>query len=400
MENIKAIRGFDDIFFDEAKKFRYITDIFRQLFKSYNFEEIILPVVEYKELFDRSVGEITDIVQKEMFVFEDKSKRILALRPEGTAGVVRSVIENGLLYKKPFLKFFYEGPMFRYERPQSGRKRQFHQIGCEVLGLEDPALDFEVINLCFEAFKRLNIDITLEINSIGCQICRPKYREALTGYLKDIEGLCKDCEERRFKNPLRVLDCKVDTCKELTKEAPTMLDYLCEDCANHYKSLKTYLDIFNIPYKENQRLVRGLDYYTKTVFEFVKDGLTLLAGGRYDNLVESLGGPKTPAIGFAAGIERIMLFIEPKKEEPLYAVIYIEDTKLEAIKVANELREKGKKVEIILKGSNLKKKLEIADKIGASFGIIIGPDELKKGIYILKNMSTKEQKEIKNLDDI
>jgi histidyl-tRNA synthetase (EC 6.1.1.21) len=361
MENIKAIRGFDDIFFEEAKKFRYITDTFRKLFEVYNFEEIILPIVEYKELFDRSVGEITDIVQKEMFVFEDKSKRVLALRPEGTAGVVRSVVEHGLLYKKPFLKLFYEGPMFRYERPQSGRKRQFHQIGCEVLGPDNPIADFEIINLCFDAFKKLNIDITLEINSIGCPVCRPKYREALTNYLKDIEGLCKDCEERRFKNPLRVLDCKIETCKDLTKEAPVMLDYLCEDCSNHYKSLKTYLDSFGIPYKENPRLVRGLDYYTKTVFEFVKDNLTLLAGGRYDNLVESLGGPKTPAVGFAAGIERIMLFLTSQYKEDLYAVVYIENTILEALKVANILREKGKRVELISKGSNLKKKLEIAD---------------------------------------
>ncbi len=400
MENIKAIRGFDDIFFEESRKFRYITDTFRKLFNTYNFEEIILPIVEYKELFDRSVGEITDIVQKEMFVFEDKSKRVLALRPEGTAGVVRSVIENGLLYKKPFLKLFYEGPMFRYERPQAGRKRQFHQIGCEILGLENPVIDFELINLCFEAFKELNIDTTLEINSIGCPICRPKYREALANYLKDIEGLCEDCEERRFKNPLRVLDCKVETCKELTKEAPVMIDYLCDDCQNHYKSLKTYLDAFNIPYKENTRLVRGLDYYTKTVFEFTKDGLTLLAGGRYDNLVESLGGPKTPAVGFAAGIERLMLFIKPKDEEPLYAVIYIEDTTAEAIKIANELRKNGKRVEIILKGSNLKKKLEIADKLKASFSIIIGPEEIKKGIYILKDMKTKEQREIDSLEKI
>jgi len=400
MENIKAIRGFDDIFFEEAKKFRYITDTFRKLFEVYNFEEIILPIVEYKELFDRSVGEITDIVQKEMFVFEDKSKRVLALRPEGTAGVVRAVIEHGLLYKKPFLKLFYEGPMFRYERPQSGRKRQFHQIGCEVLGLDNPIADFEIINLCFEAFKKLNIDITLEINSIGCPVCRPKYREALTNYLKDIEGLCKDCEERRFKNPLRVLDCKIETCKDLTKEAPVMLDYLCEDCSNHYKSLKTYLDSFGIPYKENPRLVRGLDYYTKTVFEFVKDNLTLLAGGRYDNLVESLGGPKTPAVGFAAGIERIMLFLTSQYKEDLYAVVYIENTVLEALKVANILREKGKRVELISKGSNLKKKLEIADKLGASYVLIIGPEELQKGVYILKNMSTKEQQEIRDLESL
>lgn len=398
MENIKAIRGFDDIFFEEVKKFRYITDTFRKLFEVYNFEEIILPIVEYKELFDRSVGEITDIVQKEMFVFEDKSKRTLALRPEGTAGVVRAVVEHGLLYKKPFLKLFYEGPMFRYERPQSGRKRQFHQIGCEVLGLDNPIADFEIINLCFDAFKKLNIDITLEINSIGCPVCRPKYREALTNYLKNIEGLCKDCEERRFKNPLRVLDCKVETCKDLTKEAPTMLEFLCEDCSNHYKSLKTYLDTFNIPYKENPKLVRGLDYYTKTVFEFIKDGLTLLAGGRYDNLIEHLGGPKTPAIGFAAGIERIMLFLKSQYKEDLYAVVYIENTVLEALKVANILREKGKRVELISKGSNLKKKLEIADRLGASYVLIIGPEELKKGIYILKNMSTKEQQEIRDLE--
>jgi len=290
--------------------------------------------------------------------------------------------------------------MFRYERPQSGRKRQFHQIGCEVLGLDNPIADFEIINLCFEAFKKLNIDITLEINSIGCPVCRPKYREALTNYLKDIEGLCKDCEKRRFKNPLRVLDCKIETCKDLTKEAPVMLDYLCEDCSNHYKSLKTYLDSFGIPYKENPRLVRGLDYYTKTVFEFVKDNLTLLAGGRYDNLVESLGGPKTPAVGFAAGIERIMLFLTSQYKEDLYAVVYIENTVLEALKVANILREKGKRVELISKGSNLKKKLEIADKLSASYVLIIGPEELQKGVYILKNMSTKEQQEIGDLESL
>ncbi len=400
MENIKAIRGFDDVFFEEAEKFRFITDTFRELFRTYNFEEIILPLVEYKELFDRSVGEVTDIVQKEMFVFSDKGGRVLALRPEGTAGVVRSAIEHGLFYKRPFLKLFYEGAMFRYERPQAGRKRQFHQIGAEVLGLENPVSDFELINLCFEAFKRLNIDITLEINSIGCPVCRPKYREALVSYLKDIEGLCEDCEQRRFKNPLRVLDCKVETCKELTREAPVMIDYLCEDCASHYKSLKTYLEDFNIPYVENPRLVRGLDYYTKTVFEFTKDGLTLLAGGRYDNLVENLGGPKTPAIGFAAGIERLMLFVEPKTREPLYAVINIGDTTKEALKIADELRKNGKRTEIILKGSNLKKKLEIADKLGVSFAIIIGPEEIEKGVYILKDMVKKEQRELKSLEEI
>ncbi len=395
MENIKSIRGFDDIFFEESLKYRNITDTFRELFDIYNFEEIIIPIVEYKELFDRSVGEITDIVQKEMFVFEDRSGRILALRPEGTAGVVRSIIEHGLIYRKPFLKFFYEGAMFRYERPQSGRKRQFHQIGAEVLGLKDPFTDFEIISLCFEAFKKLNIDITLEINSIGCPVCRPNYRKALTDYLKDLEGLCKDCEERKEKNPLRVLDCKIETCKELTKEAPVMIDYLCEDCAKHYKSLRTLLNEFGIPYKENLRLVRGLDYYTKTVFEFTKNGLTLLAGGRYDSLVENLGGPSTPAIGFAAGIERLMLFASPKAQKPLYTVVYVEDTIEEAIKIANILRDSGERVEIITKGSNLKKKLEIADKFNASYAIIIGPEELKKGIYILKDMKSKVQKEIK-----
>ncbi len=394
MEILKAIRGFDDILLEEAKKFRVITNTFRNLFEVYNFEEIILPIVEYKELFDRSVGEITDIVQKEMFVFEDKSHRVLALRPEGTAGVVRAIVEHGLLYKHPTLKLFYEGSMFRYERPQTGRKRQFNQIGAEVFGVEDPIADFETIKLCFEAFNKLSIDIILEINSIGCPKCRPKYKEALVNYLHSIGGLCEDCNVRKEKNPLRVLDCKVETCKELIKEAPVMLDYLCEECDTHYKSLKTYLKEFNIPYIENPRLVRGLDYYTKTVFEFIKDGLTVLAGGRYDYLVESLRGPHTPAVGFAAGIERIMLYINEIPQKPLYALVYLEEAKIYALKLANSLRQDGLKVEIITRGTNLKKKLEIANKIGASYTIIIGPEEIRKNVYILKDMNKKEQKEI------
>lgn len=394
MAILKAIRGFDDILYEEVYKFRKITNIFRELFKVYDFHEIILPIVEYEELFKRSVGEITDIVQKEMFIFEDRSNRILALRPEGTAGVVRALIEHNMFYKYPFIKIFYEGPMFRYERPQSGRKRQFHQIGAEVFGLEDPIVDFELIKLCFEAFKKLDIEARLELNSIGCPVCRPNYRENLIHFLKDIEGLCEDCQVRRVQNPLRVLDCKVPTCRELTKEAPIILDYLCENCQNHYDTLKGYLKDFNIPYIENPKLVRGLDYYTKTVFEFTKDSMTLLAGGRYDYLVENLGGPKMPAVGFAGGIERIMLYTNGDVLNPLYAVLYIEDTKHQAIKVADSLREAGKRVEIITKGSNLKKKLEISDKLKADFSVIIGPEEIKRGIYILKDMHSKSQSEV------
>lgn len=302
MPEFQSVRGFHDLFGEELKRFRYVSNLIREKLRLYNFEEIILPVVEYLEVFQRSIGEATDIVQKEMFAFQDRKGRWLALRPEGTAGAVRAYVQNRLYVLKPYVKLFYEGPMFRYERPQAGTYRQFHQIGAEVFGSLDPHVDAEIIQLVYEILSELKVEVIIEINSIGCKVCRPAYREALINYLNTVEGgLCEVCLDRKDRNPLRVLDCKVPTCKEAVREAPKMVDFLCEECSQHYSKLKEYLTVLSIPYRENPNLVRGLDYYTKTVFEAVSTELdiTVIAGGRYDYLVEEFGGPPTPAIGFA-----------------------------------------------------------------------------------------------------
>ncbi len=397
MSEFQRVRGFHDIFGEEAKKFRYTANLVREKLRLYNFEEILLPVVEYLEVFQRSIGEITDIVQKEMFSFQDRKGRWLALRPEGTAGAVRAYIQNKL-YSKPYIKLFYEGPMFRYERPQAGRYRQFHQIGAEVFGSIDPMVDAEVIQLVYEVLSQLRIDAVIEINSIGCKVCRPAYREALVEYFNHIEAsLCEVCIDRKDRNPLRVLDCKVPTCKEAVKEVPKMVDFLCEECKEHYSKLKEYLSKLSIPYRENPNLVRGLDYYTKTVFEAVavEFDLTVIAGGRYDYLVEELGGPPTPAIGFAVGIERLsMLLKDLPMEDPLYVVIPFGDVMDYAFLVAKLLRSEGKRVELSYKRGGLKKQLELANRLGAKYAVIIGEEEKAGGFYTLKYMETGEQLKI------
>ncbi|MFN3598402.1 MAG: histidine--tRNA ligase [Aquificaceae bacterium] len=398
MSEFQRVRGFHDIFGEEAKKFRYTANLVREKLRLYNFEEILLPVVEYLEVFQRSIGEITDIVQKEMFSFQDRKGRWLSLRPEGTAGAVRAYIQNKLYSSKPYVKLFYEGPMFRYERPQAGRYRQFHQIGAEVFGSIDPMVDAEMIQLVYEILFQLRIDAIIEINSIGCKVCRPAYREALVEYFNHIEAsLCEVCIDRKDRNPLRVLDCKVPTCKEAVKEAPKMMDFLCEECKEHYSKLKEYLSKLSIPYRENPNLVRGLDYYTKTVFEAVavEFDLTVIAGGRYDYLVEELGGPPTPAIGFAVGIERLsMLLKDLPMEDPLYVVIPFGDVMDYAFLVAKLLRSEGKRVELSYKRGGLKKQLELANKLGARYVIIIGEEEKAGGFYTLKYMETGEQLKI------
>ncbi|MFN7064573.1 MAG: histidine--tRNA ligase [Aquificaceae bacterium] len=392
MSEFQRVRGFHDLLGEEAKRFRYLTNLIREKLRLYNFEEIILPVVEYLEVFQRSIGEATDIVQKEMFSFQDRKGRWLALRPEGTAGAVRAYIQNKL-YSKPYAKLFYEGPMLRYERPQAGRYRQFHQIGAEVFGVLDPMVDAEVIQLVYEILSELKVEAVIEINSIGCEVCRPAYRSALREYLSTVEGgLCEVCLDRGDRNPLRVLDCKVPTCIEAVKEAPKMIDFLCEECTAHYSKLKDHLRSLNIPYVENPNLVRGLDYYTKTVFEAVAVGLTVIAGGRYDYLVEELGGPPTPAVGFAVGIERLsMLVRDVPLEDPLYMVISFGDVMDYAFMVAKLLRSEGKRVEVSYKRTGLKKQLEFANKIGAKYAVIVGEEEKIGGFYILKDMETGEQ---------
>lgn len=395
MPEFQSVRGFHELFGEELKRFRYVSNLIRERLRLYNFEEIVLPVVEYLEVFQRSIGEATDIVQKEMFAFQDRKGRWLALRPEGTAGAVRAYVQNRLYALKPYVKLFYEGPMFRYERPQAGRYRQFHQIGAEVFGSLDPLVDAEIIQLVYEILSEIKVKVIIEINSIGCKVCRPAYREALINYLNTVEGgLCEVCLDRKDRNPLRVLDCKVPTCKEAVREAPKMVDFLCEECSQHYSKLKEYLTVLSIPYRENPNLVRGLDYYTKTVFEAVSTDLdiTVIAGGRYDYLVEEFGGPPTPAIGFAVGVERLSMLIKDlPPEEPLYVVVPFGDVMDYALMVAKSLRSEGKKVEVSYRKGGLKKQLEFAHRIGAQYAVIVGEEEKLGSFYTLKNMETGEQ---------
>jgi len=394
-DEIRSVRGFHDIFGKDLEKFRKISNTVRKILRLHNFEEIILPVVEYAELFQRSIGEVTDIVQKEMFTFQDKKGRWLALRPEGTAGTVRAYIQHSMYAERPYRKLFYEGPMFRYERPQAGRYRQFHQIGAEIFGVSDPEADLEIIDIVYKILRELDINVVIEINSLGCASCRPAYREELVKFLNKVEeNLCEVCRERKEKNPLRVLDCKIETCRETFKSSPKIIEYLCDECMDHFNRLKDLLDLLNIPYRINTYLVRGLDYYSRTVFEAVSESLntTVIAGGRYDYLVEQLGGPPTPATGFAVGIERISLLLPDVHEDTeRYIVIPFGDVKEYAIKVADILRSKGLAVEVSYRKGGLKKQLEFADKLGFSHAVIIGEDEVQKRIVTVKDMKTGTQ---------
>jgi histidyl-tRNA synthetase len=399
-QKIKTVRGFRDLLGEEAKRYRLVVDTARQILQRYNFEEIILPTVEYTQLFTRSIGEATDIVEKEMFTFTDKGGRDVALRPEGTAGVVRAYIENKLYADGTYKKLFYEGSMFRHERPQKGRYREFHQIGAEILGTANPLADAEIIKIADEILKALKVPARIEINSLGCKKCRPAYREALLEYLNSRkEELCEDCQRRLERNPLRILDCKEEGCQLIASQAPKITDYLCDECRVHYESVKNYLTVLGVEYTENPHLVRGLDYYSKTVFECISEelGKTVIAGGRYDYLVEELGGPPTPALGFAAGIERLALLIkELPPEKPLILVIPFggEREKAHALKVAQKLREHGLRVELSYREGKLRKQFEFANKIGAHFTVVVGENELKEGKYPLKNLLTREEKKL------
>ncbi len=401
MEEIKRVRGFQDIYGENAKKYRYIVNTARKLFDKYNFKEIILPYVEDVSLFIRSVGEETDIVQKEMYTFKDKAGREIALRPEGTASVVRAYIENRIFAEGGYHKFFYEGAMFRYERPQAGRYRQFHQIGAELFGVNNPLSDVEVISLVKDILDALKIETKLEINTLGSFEDRKRYIEELKRYLSEKkENLCEDCQRRLEKNPLRVLDCKVESCKEETKEAPKLCDYLSETSVKRYEEVKKYLKTLDIDFVENPRLVRGLDYYTDTVFEFITDEIgaqgTVAAGGRYDKLVEQLGGPPTPAVGFAAGIERLMLLVDELPQgEDLIAIIPISDEfNLLALRVANKLRKENLKTELILKTGSLKSKMKIANKLKSSYVVFVSDS------YELRDMLTGKQIKYEDLNSL
>lgn len=401
---IQRPKGTRDLLPEETSKWQEVEKKIKKVLDSYNFKEIRLPVFEHTELFQRGVGETTDVVQKEMYTFNDKGGRSITLRPEGTAGAVRAYLENGMGSMPSPVKLWYNMGMYRYENVQKGRLREFHQIGIEVIGTGSYLADVDVILIGNQMFKALNIpNIKLTINSIGCPKCRAEYQKILKEFIgKNLDSYCDTCKTRFDKNPLRILDCKEKKCKQLNIGAPKMLDYLCEECKEHFENVKQMLDSCKIKYEIDSSIVRGLDYYTKTVFEFIdeKSGLTVLGGGRYDGLVEEFGGPKTPAVGFASGIERIMeMYNENNKEfEEVIPDIYIlsngiEENKL-ALEISEKLREKGFIVEKDICERSFNSQMKYANKIKAKKLLVIGEAELKSRKAKIKNMKTGEEKEI------
>ncbi len=411
-------RGTTDILPKDTPVWQKTEQTAREVAALYGYGEIRFPTFEQTELFARGVGDTTDVVQKEMYTFLDKDGRSMTLRPEGTACVVRSVIENGLAGEAMPLKLYYFTSCFRYEKPAAGRYREFYQFGTELFGAETPASDAQVISLADTLLKRLGIRAELKINSIGCKNCRPKYREALISYFRQYEDrLCDTCRGRLNSNPMRILDCKSPICQDIAKNAPKVTEYLCEECASHMDKLKALLDNTGISYETDPGIVRGLDYYTKTVFEFIapidRDAktnelktLTICAGGRYDGLVEEIGGPRLPGIGFAAGLDRLVAAqrIAGNNTEKTNAVrVYIaplgEVASFFAQKAVYQLREKGIYAECDIVGRSLKSQMKYADKTGAEYTVILGDNEIETGKAVLRNMKTSEQTEIK-LDEI
>ncbi len=407
---IKAVKGFKDILPEENFLRSFILSKAKSIFEANGFKEITLPILEKTELFLRSIGEATDIVQKEMYTFEDKGGDMLSLRPEGTASVVRAFIENSLFNSAGPHKYYYYGPMFRRERPQKGRLRQFYQIGLEFFSIDTPLADAHIIFILYSFLQSINIDFTLEINSVGCPLCRPEYERALKLYYKEkLNELCNDCQSRLEKNPLRILDCKKESCGALKKDAPKIIDYLCEECKNFHIKVKQYLNYFNVPFVENHLMVRGLDYYTKTVFEAIAGGLgaqnAVGAGGRYNNLVKEIGGKDIPGIGFALGMERLVLLLDKLKFEirpDFYLIILGESSLKKGLEIFKNLVNSGLKGEFDYQIRGLKNQLKKADKVGAKFALILGEEEINKDEVIIRNMENGEQKsiEIKNIEGV
>lgn len=405
---VQAPKGTKDMLPQDAYKWHFVENKFREIAKFYGMREIRTPMFEHTDLFLRGVGDTTDIVQKEMYTFNDKGNRSITLKPEGTSPVVRAFIENRLFNEAQPTKLYYAIPCFRYENVQKGRLRQFHQFGTEVFGSKEPSMDAEVIAFAMEFLKSLGLkSLSLNINNLGCPNCRPKYNEALKKFLEEnYDDLCGLCQSRFDKNPMRILDCKNKNCGEITKSAPIILDYMCEECDSHFAEVKKYLDILNIPYTVDPGIVRGLDYYTKTIFEILNDDFTVCGGGRYDRLIEQLGGPEMPAVGFGLGIERLLLTLKNEGIEipseglyDLYVGARGEEGKLASFKLANTLRTRGIKTEINHMGRSLKAEMKYANKIGAKFTVVLGDDELQTGNAKLKRMSDGEQFEV-NLNNI
>ena len=401
--NIKRPNGTEDVIPRDAHKWHTVEKIARETAESYGFGELRFPTFENTELFLRSVGETTDVVQKEMYTVKAKETEF-TLRPEGTAGAIRAMLQNGLLNEALPQRIFYIISCFRHERPQAGRLREFHQFGLEVAGSPSPAADAEVISLAKKILDRLELrNIELHINSIGCPACRAKYHDALRAYFEPRkEELCDTCKERLVKNPMRLLDCKSPEDREIAKDAPVILDYLCEECSSHFTKLKKYLDIAGISYIVDPKIVRGLDYYTKTVFEFITTEIgaqgTVCGGGRYDGLIEQLGGQHTPALGFGMGLERLLLvmdkqgcdFLAPKKCDIYFATMG-EPALEKAMKLSAQLREYGYFAEFDLMQRGLKAQMKYANKIGAAFTMVLGDNELAEGTAKLKEMESGEE---------
>ena len=401
---IQKPKGTRDLLPDESYKWQEVEEKVKRVLNSYNFKEIRVPVFEYTELFQRGVGETTDVVQKEMYTFEDKGGRSITLRPEGTAGVVRAYLENGMGSMPSPVKLWYNMGMYRYENVQKGRLREFHQIGAELIGSKSYLADVDIILMANEIFKVLNIpNIELNINSIGCPKCRAEYQKILREFIgRNLEEYCDTCKTRFEKNPMRILDCKEKRCKELNQGAPMMIDYLCDECSEHFENVKSMLKKVNVDFKIDSSIVRGLDYYTKTVFESVdgKTGLTVLGGGRYDGLVEEFGGTSTPAVGFATGVERLMEMYNENNENKLDKMpdLYIlssgEEENIKSLELSQGLRKYSFIIEKDIFERSFKSQMKYADKIGARFLLVIGENEIKSKSAKIKNMKTGEEKEI------
>ena len=396
-KKLQSIRGVHDGLPSDVVKWQRVEATARRIFSRYTFNEVRLPVLESTELFVRSIGEETDIVSKEMYCFEDQGGDHICLRPEGTAGTVRAYLQAGLT-RAGVQRWFYMGPMFRRERPQKGRLRQFQQIGVEMFGVSGPSEDVEMLAMARDFLVELGLEkVRMEINSLGCQVCRPGYRDLLVSYLQErASSLCETCNDRITKNPMRVLDCKVESCQAQLTDAPEMVSHLCSDCDTHFAGVKEGLDALQVPYQVNPRIVRGLDYYNRTAFELITDQLgaqgTVIAGGRYDGLVEELGGPATPAIGFAMGLERLaMLMPDLEPTRPDVAVVALGDAvQGHAMKLASDLRAHDLAV-VHCGGGSAKRQFKLADRENAAYVLVVGEDEMEKGVVSLKQMSSGQQ---------
>ncbi|MCE5311857.1 MAG: histidine--tRNA ligase [Nitrospiraceae bacterium] len=397
-----ALKGVEDILPPDIFLWQRAETVAKAFFSRYGFSEIRLPIIESTDIFIRSIGESTDIVGKEMYTFPDKAGRSITLRPEGTASAVRCYVEHGLNNLPSPQKFFYTGPMFRYERPQKGRQRQFYQIGAEAFGSEHPSIDAEMIVMLNNLLSELGLkEVEFELNSIGCEECRPAYKASLTDFFRNrLDEYCPDCKNRFSTNPLRILDCKVEHCIELRQGAPSVTDHLCADCRAHFDELLLRLGLMNIKYTLNPNLVRGLDYYTRTAFEVTSQHLgaqkAVAGGGRYDKLVKEFGGPDTPAIGFAIGMERLIALLKDSETAAapvpkVFIAALGEEADRQAAVIAEGLRRQGTWAELNYAASSLKSQLRKADRLGAEYAFIIGDNELKDGIMQWKNLKTGEQ---------